>query len=304
MPKITVNLDLIKLIAETNNFDFPKTPESKYLICGIRGAILEDPNNTSFQAVKTLHLSDINYTNPRCTILLLNLLDGQLAAYPASTVPHRRSIKASVLKNGLGTNCLMTGFYSDYRKGVHKPQSNTGHPALRQTAPHPIRRSADDEDYDNDDRIEYANPFDNIHGGWFQSIDAEYFSSAGCQVIMGYPGCKRPGREKSVGPWASFQKNIYETTQDKFAYLLVSGREFLPLLATPPVKTQKLKFGSKGAGVIDLQEKLAKKHFYEGKTDGDFGERTLKAVINFQQSVFGKEGADGVVGPMTLAELT
>ncbi|WP_428982638.1 peptidoglycan-binding domain-containing protein [Pedobacter rhodius] len=37
--------------------------------------------------------------------------------------------------------------------------------------------------------------------------------------------------------------------------------------------------------------------------DGDFGDRTHKAVINVQQSAFGKEVVDGVAGPITLAEL-
>ncbi|RZK67175.1 MAG: hypothetical protein EOO85_25875, partial [Pedobacter sp.] len=156
MSKIQIDRLLIDKLLAMNSFSIPEL--SQYLICGIRGAILETPGDNTFKGNQTLLLTDINYTNPRCSIILLDLKNNTLAGYPASTVPHRRSIRASALKNGIGTNCLMTGLYKDYRRGVHKPQSDTGHPALRQTSPHPVRRSADDDDYDNDDRIEYANP--------------------------------------------------------------------------------------------------------------------------------------------------
>ncbi|AZI26438.1 hypothetical protein EA772_14240 [Pedobacter sp. G11] len=302
MSTLTINKDLINTTLEYNSFVIPK--DAKLLICGIRGAVLQVPNDNDFKASQTLLLSDLNYKNPRCTILLYNLQNAEIAAYPASTVPHIKNISASILKKGMGTNCLMTGFYRDYRKGVHKPQSPTGHAALRQTAPHPIRRSTDDEDYDNDDRIEYVNPFDNIHSGWFQSIDSESYASAGCQVIMGYPACTLPGREKGVGPWAKFQSNIYKSSQQSFAYLLVSARELIQISTNKDPKRRKLKFGSQGDIVKELQEKLAKLHYYEGKPDGDFGERTLKAVLSFQQGVFGKEGADGVVGDLTWEQLS
>jgi hypothetical protein len=60
----------------------------------------------------------------------------------------------------------MTGYYSDYRRGKHKAGSETGHDAFRQVEGRPIRRTADDFDYDNDDRVEFSNPFDNLHAAW------------------------------------------------------------------------------------------------------------------------------------------
>ena len=37
--------------------------------------------------------------------------------------------------------------------------------------------------------------------------------------------------------------------------------------------------------------------------DGDFGRRTLRAVLAFQTNVFGANADDGIVGPMTASAL-
>lgn len=62
-----------------------------------------------------------------------------------------------------------------------------------------------------------------------------------------------------------------------------------------------LKQGSGGPDVVALQDALRAHGFNPGKSDGDFGQGTLAAVIAFQRS----EGmlADGVVGPRTAAAL-
>lgn len=62
-----------------------------------------------------------------------------------------------------------------------------------------------------------------------------------------------------------------------------------------------LKFGSTGAEVIKLQQKLHDKEFKPGAIDGDFGENTQAAVKAFQRSV-GLED-DGIVGKKTRAAL-
>jgi Putative peptidoglycan binding domain/N-acetylmuramoyl-L-alanine amidase len=62
-----------------------------------------------------------------------------------------------------------------------------------------------------------------------------------------------------------------------------------------------LKFGSTGAEVIKLQQKLRDKGFNPGAIDGDFGENTQAAVKAFQRSVGLKD--DGIVGKKTRAAL-
>lgn len=246
---------------------------------------------------------DVNYVNPRCTILQWRFADNRLAAFPASTVPHISLIKSAKAKNGMGTNCLITGYYEDYRKGFHKNGSPSGHEAFRQNAVQAIRRTADDLDYDADDRVEYDNPQDNIHCGWFDGLASDSFSSAGCQVVMGFPKCSKPGREKNIGPWRIFHDNAYSITQSSFPYLLFNGIELFNISTGTFATKAKLRFGSSGNLVKQLQSLLKDKLFYEGDIDGDFGPRTMRAVVAFQKTAFGNLGADGIVGSVMAEEL-
>ncbi|MEO6455151.1 MAG: peptidoglycan-binding domain-containing protein [Ginsengibacter sp.] len=298
----TFNFDseLLQKLLTINQFAIPET---ELIFIGLRGAIVTNTNDQTFQPQQTLSIMDVNYLNPRCTILQWRTTDNKFAAFPASTVPHQRVVKSAVSKNGIGANCLMTGFYTDYRKGFHKGGSPTGHEAFRQNAPHPIRRTADDLDFDKDDRIEFDNPQDNIHCGWFDGISSDNYASAGCQVIMGFPKCQKPGRSKNIGPWKIFHNNAYSFTQNSFPYILFTGLEIFNVASGNNTGKGKLRYGSSGPLVEKLQVKLKAKNFYEGIIDGDFRDRTIKAVIAFQKQVFGNDSADGVVGPVTAEQL-
>lgn len=71
--------------------------------------------------------------------------------------------------------------------------------------------------------------------------------------------------------------------------------------STLPVPTTKLKAGSQGTQVKQLQRALAHLGYAPGAVDGDFGPLTEAAVMHFQTA--SKLAADGVVGPLTLAAL-
>jgi len=62
-----------------------------------------------------------------------------------------------------------------------------------------------------------------------------------------------------------------------------------------------LKRGMQGEAVRNVQAALKRLGYFEGKTDGDFGEYTENAVKEFQLQ--NKLTPDGVVGPTTLARL-
>lgn len=62
-----------------------------------------------------------------------------------------------------------------------------------------------------------------------------------------------------------------------------------------------LRYGNTGQYVAILQKRLKKLGFDPGMVDGVFGTKTLKAVVEFQKSR--RIPADGVVGPITWAEL-
>lgn len=63
-----------------------------------------------------------------------------------------------------------------------------------------------------------------------------------------------------------------------------------------------LRYGDKGAFVLDLQDQLDRLGYVLGKVDGHFGDRTEEAVVAFQR-VNGLT-VDGIVGPATWMALT
>ncbi len=294
--------DHLRRLCEINAF---QVPEKNMVFFGFRGCIPVDEDNRAFQKEHRLILADINYINPRCTLGQWLPRDGTFALFPGSTVPHIKYVKNSKEKNGVGANQLMTGYYRDYRKGVHKWGKPTGHKAFRQTEAHPIRRTADDFDYDNDDRVEFTNPFDNIHAAWCMGIDHDAYASAGCQVVVGYPECEQRGGKPDTGPWSYFRRQAYDVGgQRKFPYVLLNGRDAQKVvLAGDQPMSPRLRFGSDGDLVKALQKKLKSRDTYEGIVDGDFGSRTLRAVLRFQTEHFGPDADDGIVGPITASAL-
>ena len=137
----------LRKLCQVNNFEIPV---DKMIFFGVRGMLPVNLEDHTFSDEKAVELADVNYINPRCTLGQWLPKEKKVAIFPGSTVPHKKHVRESVSKNGRGANQLMTGYYSDYRKGVHKAGSQTGHDAFRQISSHPIRRTSDDIDFDND----------------------------------------------------------------------------------------------------------------------------------------------------------
>ena len=116
-------------------------------------------------------------------------------------------------------------------------------------------------------------------------------------------GGRRKGKP-NLGHWADFHKHAYALAQDSFAYLLLNGRDLAFVAANTERKIPvRLRYGSQGALVEEVQQKLQAQEFYEGRLDGDFGRRTLRALLDYQEVEFGPTGDDGIVGPLTAGAL-
>ncbi|MEP6924627.1 MAG: peptidoglycan-binding domain-containing protein [Pyrinomonadaceae bacterium] len=291
----------LRRLCELNFFP---VPADGMILFGLRGALSTDVDDCEFRPEHTLDVKDLNYTNPRCTIGQWLPKEKKIAVFPGSTIPHRSYIKTALARHGIGANQLATGFYADYRKGVHKAGKPTAHDAFKQTEARPIRRSADDFDYQNDDLIEFSNPFDNMHAAWCQSANGGNYASAGCQVIVGFPKCALPNHKTAVGAWRIFKENAYQLAQNSFPYALFNGTDAqrVAVNENKPLSVR-LRYGSKGDLVKKLQKALQKDDFYEGELDDNFKERTWRAVMNFQTIRFGPLEDDGIVGPTTAAAL-
>lgn len=297
----TLTTQHLQRLCDINKFP---VPNSGLIFFGLRGCLPINLSDHSFQAQHDLQVRDVDYISPRCTLAQWRPQRGDFALFPGSTVPNLQFIKKAKVNGGQGANQLMTGYYLDYRKGAHKAGKPTAHDAFRQTAAHPIRRSSDDFDFENDDRVEFSNPFDNLHAAWCQGVDATDYASAGCQVVVGFPKCQQRKPKPDIGAWKIFRDNAYNLAQNSFPYFLLTGRDAQQAVINPagaiPVR---LRYGSNDPLVSRLQTALQKESFYEGVIDTDFGERTLRAVLAYQTAVFGPKQDDGIVGPLTASTL-
>lgn len=290
-----LSADHIEQLFGLNEFPVDK---AGMVFVGIRGCLPANPNDLDEAKVQDLESAVVDHLHPRCTLIQWMPKSGIFSVFPGSTVPHQTSIAAAKRMKGVGANQLLTGYYNDYRKGWHKRGAKTGHEAWRQNASRPIRRSADDLDYDGDDRVEIVNPADNLHAGWSGGL-AGSFSSAGCQVIVGYPECEQRGKSPATGPWKVFKDRGYASKQQAFGYGLFNGSDVQRLVLYGAKGLERVRFGSVGERAKRVQEGLKAAKFYEGKIDGVFGPRSLRALLDFQEATFGMDGDDGICGPQT-----
>ncbi len=277
-------------------------PTERWVFFGLRGCLPVDDDDQSFARSHTLRVEAVDYTHPRCTLGQWQPGKG-FAVFPGSTVPHRKHVEASQPQSGTGTNQLLTGCYADYRKGVHKEGTQTAHDAFQQSNELPVQRTADDLDFDADDRVEFETPFDNLHAAWSHGVNHDSYASAGCQVVVGFPQCAKLGNRPATGAWKVFQENAYALAQDSFSYVLLTGFEAERIVHATTTPAPRLRYGSKGPLVTRVQTALKQRGHYQGVLDDDFGIGTLRAVLAFQTAQFGPRGDDGIVGKQTAAAL-
>lgn len=301
MPSFTFSSDNLRKLLRLNFYNFS---EIDFLVFGIRGARPEGTDFSTFRNSHSLEKVEVDYTRANCCIGIWNPVENKIALFPGSTVPNLTYIRKH--KEGIAkANCMMTGFYSFYEKGYHYPSEKNAHQALRLATNIFLRRSTNDLIFGNDDTVEVANPSDNIHAAYCSDVNGAY-NSAGCQVIIGLPKCKSRGlNSQNTSYWKAFYDVVYgRTSQQKFDYVLLRSvdAEVVSLNGNNPMQAR-LRFGSKGNVVLNLQAKLAGKGYFHTNQDGDFGRNTLRAVLEYQTAVFGLAEADGVVGNGTAASL-
>lgn len=240
----------------------------------------------------------------RCTYALVDTEKEELMLFLGSTVPHRSYIGKALKRKGLGANEQVTGA-TVVVEGRHPYSGRTSHRALRQAVPNVHRRTADDYDYDGDDRVEGGSVADNVHAGWNHGYDHAYFASAGCGNIQGYPACAaRPG-QPATGDWARFDAEIFgprarHKAQTKYAHVILSGYDAVRMGATPPATVSaRVRQGSVGPVASAVQQAMADRGFYDGDVDGLFYVESTLALGKFQEDAFGSDADDYICGPNT-----
>ncbi len=290
--------ELLLAIARRNFF---AVPEDELVFFGFRGCLPLDPEDVSFAKSRALKTAEVNYVNPRCTLGQWMPARKMVAVFPGSTCPNRDLVATAKTRGGAGVNQLLTGFYS-FVKGPHHANKGSGHQAFRQEEERVVLRNADDLDFDFHDTIEYGVQFDNLHCAFSAGVNSGY-SSAGCQVVVGFPSTNDHTRRES-GPWAAFRQAAYGMSQKRFRYLLVHGSEAEAMAQDLDLaRAVTIRFGSHGELVRVVQTVLHDLGLITFVPDADCGPQTQMAIINFQIAKLGAESADGILGTNTATQL-
>jgi endonuclease G len=293
---------------------FQRNAKLPKVLFGIRGCSLQGgADRTTWSQGHMVSAIRPNHVDPRCLIGVWDVEKGLLALFKGSTVPGVDLMQQQI-NGAMGCNLMPTGFHQ-YRVGPHRGERQPG--AFRQQTPGWFHRTkqkliyaANDPGNEWDD-LDGNLPFDNIHAAMLSGRKSPpYYSSAGCQVVVGAYSGKVP-----TGAWAEFRKaaglahppqmvNATDTKDDgrQFDYLLLTGKEAQLVAAGTGAAARTLRFGAKGDGVLELQEKLAALKEGSGVTKtGVFDRKTLGAVIRWQ--VEGKIAPTGIITADTAATL-
>lgn len=321
---------VLRRTCELNNFDI-EVKGDEMILFGVRGALpasmssslLDYSQHLEFRESHLLQRVRVNYYYPRCILGQWLPSERKVAVFPGSTIPNLKVVQRN-RKRKHQFNCMLAGFYQ-YSKGQH-PRSDSGyqpHRALRLGSSVSLRRANYTTvnaqpviNYGPEADIQVGNPGDNIHcarnnprttriehlKGTDFSVRfcmSDYYSSYGCQVIVGCPKQYIPSNQEngSWNAWDKFITNVYDeisSDQNNFKYILLESAEVKTAFDANSSDPHQLKVrhGSTGWLVESLQQKLFNlrnsqdgQRYYSDSVDGDFGAKTARALINFQKDV-------------------
>lgn len=269
------------------------------ILFGLRGCGLIQASD-GFQDEAILLDRRPDHQSARCVMGVWDRAAGKIAVFPASTVPNAKAVVGWTRAHEAG-NMLPTGLYR-YITGEHngKPGCFVLRKTLLERRVVVVRRSSNDLRYERTDMFDVCAPGDNIHPTFYGRQDN--FSSVGCQVVV---GSATPGGVHS-GPWARFRAAAGlpargAVSGTPYLYLLLTGAEALlasdlrrrglPSDAPGWRALRRLRFGSSGEAVLNLQQRLAL-----SGPDGSFGPNTSSSLHKLQAERF-EGNCDGVYSP-------
>jgi len=276
---------VLRSLVQANHF---QPVRNTLVVVGLRGCVLAgDDDHHDFTDTIACVEARPDHMSLRCTLVLWDTTQDRVAAFRGSTVPNGTYLTRYIRDRSPRSNMLLTGAYH-YITGTHRGMPG----ALRMAQPsfrvlRPVLGKSRVE-LTRADRFDGpAAPPDNIHPAFRQASSRPAFGSAGCQTVQGSYS-KSTGQR--WGPWAVFQARagLLEGTT-RFDYVLLTGREARLAATHPDVDLWRLRFGSKGPAVRELQTRLGT------GVDGDFGPTTQGAVLARQRELADDGLGDGIV---------
>jgi hypothetical protein len=293
----------LETFAVANSFSIGR---STTVIFGLRGATLVDATPNTFTRSITIRESIPDHNHLRCLIGLWRPAFGDMWLTRGSTVPNS-SYMNSKLDCAYECNLLPTGLHR-YIVAPHAASSNFPQPgAFRQAVPTGVLRIKNDlcfemppiDDFDFTTGIVY----DDIHAGRLEdSLIPPYYSSAGCQVV---PGGYSDHHTSPYGDWAKLRELAglnrlsrssigkgWQTVDDgrEFHYMLLTGAEIRLFQQNHFFVGNRLRFGSSGQRVKDLQTALR-----ISSHNSEFDLVTMRALVDWQLQNLNY--ADGILTP-------
>jgi hypothetical protein len=277
-------------LATLNGFVLgPRAPQ--LVLFGLRGCRLVDGSAEGTWSSRLQLVEDVpDHCVFRCILGLWRPGGASIAVFTGSTVPSRRWMAARQ-RSGLSiANRLPTGAYA-FRVGDHRfvPGVFVIQPRIA------VRRSMDGRAFTLRDPYEEASPADNIHPA-FTEPDAQ-FCSAGCQTVPGSYAAEA-GHSGAWGRFRAAALAAAPASDGAFRYLLFTGREARLAASAPSAALTRLRFGSSGAHVAELQHALERLGLLRlsGAQLGTFDAPSVLAFAELQRQRDGG-AADGIVRP-------
>lgn len=310
---------------------FAPTATTGHILFGLRGCRVADASGAASGARVDLVEDMPDHWTHRCVLGVLNLESDELSVFSGSTVPDAAYVYAQFVGQE-GANMMPTGRYG-YTVGTHvwrKPRARQPG-AWRQRRAWPVRRvlSPDESQalsythdavWDTPSSVcaTRAPTGNNIHAGVLDGWDGGVkFSSAGCQVVSGRYS---PRGQTPDGLWRQFRvaaglpadpvlepiigpdgvTPTVRTPEDgrAYTYVLLTGTE--ARLAATGRASPRLRYGSRGAKVAELQAALAREVNGCIGIDNSMGMQSIAALVRYQRE--NGMRTDGIVTP-AVAEL-
>lgn len=294
----------LESLISSNHFSISKGPDE--VLFGLRGCQVIGNTHNTFSTSVQLQETKPDHQEYQDVLGVWRQSTGEIRVFEGSTVPNWYYMCIQAEIGGHEANMLPTGRYI-YQVDKHRHIEG----AFRSEQEIVVLRSNDDLIFETSDDWEIWTPLDNIHPG---GCPGEMFSSAGCQTIPGTfgGGCqgyydKEP--ETHLGTWAEFRasagldpNNNQDRWEWNYYYVLLTCREArMASQGLDGEALSRLRFGSSGTPVLQLQQALLDAGIDPGPLDGIMGPKTAFALIQWQQAEFDGE-ADGILTP-ELAEI-
>ena len=304
MKLVKIDDSSVRKVCEKYSFSIS---DSATVIVAVRGCLPEQSFSRQAEKAgtpekyKLLVPKLVDYRTASCTIGLWLRETREIALFPGSTVPSLHSIHAFP-ESVKHFNILCPGKY-EFVRGIH-PRRSKGyerHDALLMAEQGwvviPKVIHTDSESLFDFSRTRYHIMYarDNLHASRTEPCDLtqnrfDYrYSSTGCLSIIGQP--QQYVRNKSYpyfwNCWEQFMQiiNYYTSSNERIPLLLFNHSDF-----DLPEKYDDgsiLRYGSEGAKVLEIQEKLSQIYtlnnglYYTFSMDGKFLSATAQAYLQF-----------------------